>query len=67
MLMEYRAVEVCDVTESVTVTSTLEDEPAAVGVPVRTPAVLSDRPAGSPVADQVAVPDPPAKESVVGV
>ena len=59
MVIEYVTVAVSVLTVSVTVTCTLDEVPAAVGVPERTPAPLRERPAGRPVAAQLYVPEPP--------
>ena len=52
-------------TESVAVT-VMVDDPAAVGVPLRTPAEDNDKPLGSPEADHANVPEPPRAFSVTG-
>ena len=51
--------------ESVSVIWTLLNVPVTAGVPLSTPAELSERPVGKPVAAQVAVPEPPDFASVV--
>ena len=53
----------CGVPESVTLSEMLV-VPAVVGVPLRTPPELSERPLGKLDADQTSVPVPPVADNV---